>query len=904
MRSKPLVPLFFLLYGLCHGGAQAQDAFPQFLGRMEEYQQNNPREKVHVHLDKPYYLAGDDLWFKVYTTLGPFNLLSNLSKIVYVELIDGRGHLVKSHRLPLISGLSMGDFKLADTLAEGNYRIRAYTNWMRNFEEGPFFEQTIPIGNTLNDGFASHSSFLLLESERGRQSLSADIRLNAVGKDSISAQKVPYALFSKGQLVQRGRMEMDAGGKLSGNIAVADSLGDAVLQLSFASAKDGRKIVKDIPVIRQRGATSLRFFPESGTLLAGKLNKVGFKALHPDGLGAQVNGKVVNERGEEVATFRSGHAGMGSFSFTPERGGSYRALVDYEGAENEVPLPQVQEEGYTIMVNNELSRQVVAQISLSDENQSGKPMYVVAQQDGAVLYGLKGRMDKAEVLVTIPREKLPIGVITIALLDENTNLLAERNVFNYGDGAQYMALEARPDGERYGNRDKVDIAVETGLPGDTSRMASLSLSVTNISKFPEGGDGSRYNIYTSLLLSPAIKGYVEDPAYYFSGDQLQQRREMDNLMLTQGWSRVLWRSMEQGQAVPPTFLPEQGIEVSGRVTKSGKAPVPNAQVTMISPTAIGALMDTIADDQGRFRFDRLHFPDSISFTLQARDRQGKRNVDILLDSIPTQPIGPNRNAPDRIADVNGYMGRYLEEEHMRLAELQKFGLLERSIMLDEVQVTAEKVNPAKNSANLNGPGNADQVISGDELFMQSCPNLAMCLSGRLTGVMFQNNMPYSMRSQGGPMQIILDGMYVDADMLSSITPMDVASIEVLRSVGNTAIYGVMGGNGVLIITTRRGNEPRRSAPNQYVPGIVNVTPQGYSVAREFYSPDYDAPAQNPAMRDLRTTLLWKPDMMTDAEGKATVSFYTSDEAGKYQVVIEGIDIEGRLGRKVLVVDVE
>ncbi|WP_028297362.1 TonB-dependent receptor plug domain-containing protein [Olivibacter sitiensis] len=885
----------------------AQDSFTHFMDKMGEYSSERPQEKIHLHLDKPYYLAGDDLWFKAYVTAGQFNFLSNLSKVIYVELIDGREQLVQSLRLPLVNGLSLGDFKLADTLAEGNYRIRAYTNWMRNFDTDFFFDQTLQIGNTLRDNYSTKSDFIFGKNEKQQAELTVQIQLTASGKTAaIPNQKMTYELYERGKLLQKGRIDLDGEGNVHAKLQLdkLDSLKDAALQVSFVPEKGKRVVNKTIPIVFAQGKNSIRFFPESGVLLNGIINKVGFKALRPDGLGIPVSGIIINNKKEEVSIFQSSYAGMGNFMFLPEDGKSYFALVDYgHGDTVQVPLPKAQSSGYVLTINNELERQLVAQVSITDDLISEKPIYVVVQQNGAILYGVKGTLNKSELLVNVPREKLTPGVMTIALLDEHAQPLAERTVFNYPHEA-LMPLKAIPAKKSYDKREKVDLQLESGTALDSIRNASLSISVVNLSKLSDSVK-KHYNILTSLLLSSAIKGYIENPAYYFcTSDLLQRKRDLDNLMLTQGWSKILWQAMTTTDIPPLPFLPEQGLEVSGQILKSKKTPVPDASVTMLTPVNIMSMIDTIADSTGRFRFDNLYFPDSTKFVIQARDAKGKRNVDIVLDTIPPILIGANKNAADRVLDVNDYLGEYLAQENKRFSEMLKFGLMERSILLDEVEIKAEKPNPAKNSANLNGPGNADQVISGDELFMQSCPNLAMCLQGRLTGVIFNNGIPYSTRSQGTPMQIVLDGMYVEAEMLSSINAFDVASIEVLRSIGNTAIYGTMGGGGLIVITTRRGDEPRKYAPNLYTPGIVTLSPQGYTVVREFYSPDYSVAQKNPDMADLRTTIYWEPNLITDEHGKATAAFYTADEAGQYQIIVEGIDLNGRIGHEVLFIEVD
>jgi TonB-dependent SusC/RagA subfamily outer membrane receptor len=147
-----------------------------------------------------------------------------------------------------------------------------------------------------------------------------------------------------------------------------------------------------------------------------------------------------------------------------------------------------------------------------------------------------------------------------------------------------------------------------------------------------------------------------------------------------------------------------------------------------------------------------------------------------------------------------------------------------------------------------------------------------------------------------PMQIILDGAYVEPEFLSSINPNDVETIEILKSGANTAIYGMRGGGGVLIITTKRGES--NTDYRNYASGIMGYNPKGFYKGREFYSQNYSDPAINSTISDLRTTIYWNPNVISDTTGKASVEFYNSDGKGNYKAIVEGINIDGSIGRQI------
>jgi len=340
------------------------------------------------------------------------------------------------------------------------------------------------------------------------------------------------------------------------------------------------------------------------------------------------------------------------------------------------------------------------------------------------------------------------------------------------------------------------------------------------------------------------------------------------------------------------------MSVSGKVTLSGKLVV-NGKVTLFYNAGRPVLIDTLTDAQGKFKFNNLYFPDSTKIVLQARNEKDRKNVQIELDQIPVQLVTKNRNLANVEVNVNKSMVTYLKNNMNQFDSLRRMG--NGSIMLDEVKIVAEE-QKVKNSANLNGAGNADAIITGDKL--SHCTfDLSQCLQGMVTGLLMRDGIPYLSRNLNSSfmrpthMLIVVDGMDVDPDYLSLINPTDVESIEVLKSAINTSIYGTKGVGGVLIITMKQGEYTLRSS-NTYTPGIIKFTPKGYYKTREFYSPNYDDPKTNIAAPDLRTTIYWNPQVITDASGKASVGFFNADGPGNYKVVVEGINEHGHIGRSI------
>ncbi|WP_449439483.1 hypothetical protein [Pedobacter steynii] len=127
-----------------------EDPIEKLLTSLQSWVEYNSQEKVYLHTDKPYYVVGDTIWFKAYVTIGVKHQLSALSGALYIDLINEGDSIAQALKLPLMAGMAKGSIVLSDTvLREGNYRIRAYTQWMRNAGSEYFYDSTFSIGNSV-----------------------------------------------------------------------------------------------------------------------------------------------------------------------------------------------------------------------------------------------------------------------------------------------------------------------------------------------------------------------------------------------------------------------------------------------------------------------------------------------------------------------------------------------------------------------------------------------------------------------------------------------------------------------------------------------------------------------------------------------------------------------------------
>ncbi|WDF55824.1 hypothetical protein [Mucilaginibacter sp. KACC 22063] len=253
---------------------------------------------------------------------------------------------------------------------------------------------------------------------------------------------------------------------------------------------------------------------------------------------------------------------------------------------------------------------------------------------------------------------------------------------------------------------------------------------------------------------------------------------------------------------------------------------------------------------------------------------------------------------------------YLKAAQQLFKAEESAGLGRHTIVLKEVTVKdSRKRQMVDDSYNLNGKGNADQVIGFDYFSKASCSTIEQCLEGRLNGVIFKDHRPYLARNivLGTPMLLVVNGIKVQQEMVNGFfqsTPAsEIGSVEVLKTPAYESAYD--GSTGVILINLRNAaDDEYLHQQDKNKPGLVLPGFKGYYRVRTFYSPLYDNPQTNYQVADLRTTVFWKPNMVTDQNGHASFEFNNAGSPGTYRVTIEGIDADGKLGRKVIRYKVE
>nr|WP_294942764.1 hypothetical protein [uncultured Mucilaginibacter sp.] len=743
-------------------------------------------EKAYLHFNKPYYFAGDTIFFKAYVVMGDKHQLSTLSAVLHVDLINAANKIEASIKLHIINGVCWGEFGLPAAMLSGNYRVRAYTQWMRNNNNDVFFEHAFPV-----------------------------FGWKKAGSDTLAKQTA----INK---------------------------------------------------------TDLSFYPEGGTLVNGIKSKVAFKATAISGLGIAVNGILADQDGNHVATITSRHLGMGYFYFTPLPGKSYKATVtDANGQQLTAELPAAEPAGIALSVNNDSLAKASVKIEANPVfyNENHDKDYTLVVYSGGKATFIPSKLDNPVITMDVLKRRLKTGIALFTLFAANGEPLCERLIFvqNY-DQIDLKVIPEAAAGQD--GRMKIGLKALTRAGGPSA--GHFSLSIVN-DKFSAIDENNEHTILTNLLLTSALKGYVEQPNYYFKNPGDTSARNLDLVMLTNGYRKFEWR---QGQrdTTAITFQPERGLAIGGNIKDINDKPISRGVVTLLSPG--NSLLSQTADEKGDFRFSNLIYNDTAKFILQAVNAKGKNTTKITFNDKDGQPTvfttdtpGPLGNAtmqglPDSVAKYSPGFDK---------------GMI-KGRLLEQVTIKSKKTTPIKIDPIY---GYVDQTITSEQIGENG--NLIFILMNKANKLAFDNVGPGNrivprVRTPTllVPTKIIVNNTEMDEYFdVNSIRPDQVESVDIITTPTAPAIvFHVNYGGNPKYITTK---------------GILPITVAGFYKAGEFYAPKYVYAGDNSAV-ETRTCIYWNPEIVTDKNGDASIEFYKGK--GNYKIIVEGIDADGNIGRAV------
>jgi|CXWL01.1.fsa_nt_gi hypothetical protein len=654
----------------------------------------------------------------------------------------------------------------------------------------------------------------------------------------------------------------------------------------------GKKRRNAEPVSKEK-LIRLDFFPEGGNLVSGFSNTVAFKASDENGLPAAVKGNILNEKNEVITTFGSYHDGMGMFGLAPAVNEKYYAVMDGDAAAKKYYLPGQTHNGITLTVMPHPQGNFF-ELKQQKDNPAFRVAYMIGQMQHHIVFKQEFKAGKEELQGIINTKKLYSGILQITFFNKDDQPLAERLCFvNNKEYIQQGELIADTINFSERGRNRISIQLKDTVQG------SFSVSITDpaYSLWPEREE----NIFSNLLLTSDLKGYIHKPAYYFSGDNDSVKTALDLLMMTNGWRRFKWEQLLKEGLPLPGFKDKAYISLAGKVNlQNTKRPFADKQLLLFITGTNGKRSTQFiqTDNQGNFTLDSLVFYDKARLLFS--DVRGKKSqyIDVLMndDSVRKTFLLP---VTEKFKPYSGYTAGNNSRWKTDYDAILKVN----GIMLEEVRLKAQKKNPLQEVDERYTAGmfsgdatKAIDLVNNDEAGPYQ--NIFDYLQARVNGLQISaDGFDYSVYFRQGAsissmgniaMTLFLDEIETDASVIATIPASQVALVKVYNSFAGA--WGNAPG-GVLAVYTKKGQDYLNSATSFANNRIYN----GYTVIKEFYAPDYavDKPAE--ALADNRITLDWRPDILVNnVNPKIPVTFYNNDRAKSFKIVVEGMTVDGKM----------
>lgn len=647
--------------------------------------------------------------------------------------------------------------------------------------------------------------------------------------------------------------------------------------------------------------THLEFFPEGGDLIAGVESIVAFKANDQFGFPLVVKGSIQDRSGKEILTFAPEHDGMGKFVLQPDKGDSLTAVwKDAGGIEHRTPLPAIRPMGAVVRVLPGTQKILFSVARSGDGPAENKHLVIIAHMHQHMVYKAKINLDDNFMSGgTIPTAQLPSGVLQVTIFNSAMVPLAERVVF-VNNHEFLFNTQIATTLKSVGRRGKNSLVIE--VP-DTMR-SNLSVSITDATA--DGEFPGEDNIISRLLLTGEIKGYVHNPYYYFAGTADSLTSQLDLVMLTHGWRRFKWDQLARG-VLPVIKNPEQDY-LSFKVDVLGIDPFKIAKeesmTVILSKKDSSKQILSVPHLSGtKFGVTGLVFFDTATAYYQFTANRNLSNQAAVTVNNGLVKAGrrakPLLNAFEGwTAEDSAYLrrNRYIAEEVTRTKPIedQKVKTLASVTVKGRTKTDAEKLDE-KYASGMFAGGDSYQFDVMDDPLSSAMMDIFQYLQGKVPGLQITiGNGPGgapSLSWRGGRPSLYLNEMNTDAQQLQNTPVTDIAYVKVFRPGSGVGFGG--GSGGTIAIYTKKGGDQKYNDPN--IKGLDRAPLMGYSVLREFYSPNYlENSAQNEGA-DLRTTLYWKPYILTDKDNKkATIDFFNNDITKKMRIVLEGFNEDGKL----------
>ncbi len=608
------------------------------------------------------------------------------------------------------------------------------------------------------------------------------------------------------------------------------------------------------------------FYPESGNIIAGVENIIGFRSIGLNMDPVEINGVVTDSIGHILCNVQSDNDGYGIFRVTPPvRGRLYLKTDTGNMKSGGFKLPSVIGSGIGLTVveepDNDIFRVKVSKgIDIDTHKLDYRLIYAHVALDTFVLK--TAPVISGEII--LKKTSLPSGLASIIVADDKGNSYARRWIYN--NPKQNFNITVITDEQSYSEREKVKIDILTTDSGGKAVKGNLVVSAVRMGTLTKTEDKSKADLQISGL-----------PLGNW------RQREFGNIQklifLKYKDTLSTYYSEEPGSL----HLPEPDGHIISGIIRSTATGEPlrqeNLVLSFVGKTALCRFTKT--NDDGRFVFIS---PDD-----------GTRELVI-------QPLSPELD--EYYVELDNPYPNAFSRSFSHSVDIDT-GLLEsinRAVISMQVKRIYDAYVQNKTVAAKRDMGNdfyglpefttmmSDfiQLSSLREALKEVVPGAITTSRNGKTWINTINKRNYQIEIRD-PL-VIVDGVPVfDHEKVLNIQGDKIEKIDVL----NTGyVISDISLDGIIDITTKNGD----LSSIEFDKPVFRQEFESLQAGSGFSSPDYSEVSQKMSrIPDFRNTLYWNPDVKTDENGRANIEFYASDEPDDYILHVEGFTSDGQRG---------
>ena len=671
----------------------------------------------------------------------------------------------------------------------------------------------------------------------------------------------------------------------------------------------------------------INFYPEGGDLINNALETIAFKAYSDDGLPAKVEGVIKDNTGKKIADLSTIHDGMGEFTLEVLNGNTYTASVVFpDGSKQEVKLPAAKETGIYLQASQTVNT-IQLKLAFAGPEQKFANCVLAASQNSGQVVTYPLQLIKGTNVFELKKEVFTTGIVRLTVFDHDGVPQAERVLFVNNHDLQAPIL--RTDTLSVAARDRNSFSVMVKDKAGVPVKGNFSIAVTDADAFDESVPSQ--NIFSALLVSPELQGDIHDAGYYFKNQDDTLSRQLDLVMLTNGWRHFEWKKILNNEKFALNYPLERSQYIAGKVINY-KPPITDKDKTDIKLLIMNAdstkfVGSVTPDNAGRFILKDFNHSGLSDIYLETADKKTKApklqvkmltTLDDSLKRVKASPFIDRRIvnfSPYYISGaesetnyrmkVNGILLNAIDVKEKTKTPTQKLidEHVSRRFVMDH-EFTLDLINnPTLNIGLLDymrgrfpglqiygdGPSAKFVYRGGNTLEGTTSPKPPPPSPGKSNASSQKGAVAVAGNSNFLP-YFYLDEALVSFGAVEGIQLSDVALIRFMPPPIYFAPYN--GGNqgAIMIYTKIPSDDIRKMAGiSEFDHYIFN----GYSITREFNAPDYKKPA-HVISTDNRTTLYWNHDVNTDKNGMLKFGFYNTDRTNNFKVIIQGMDAEGRM----------